>query len=296
MQNLAVVIVTYNSADVICGCLTSLVQSGPTPKIFVVDNASTDDTCARIETWRTTNGDASARENVSLVRLPHNRGFAAGVNAGLELGLKDPNVDRVWILNPDTVVLPGTPQALANAPSGFSLLGHRILYAETPHRIQIDAGTISKWTGVTSNLGLGRARNHQAPKPEQMDFISGASMVASRAFVEAAGPMPEEYFLYYEEVDWALRRQNLPLSYCKDACILHHAGTAIGSPTLSSAPSAFSAFYKHRSRMMFLRRYFPTSLPLGYAYGLLKSLQYLMGGHSAQAKAVFCALLGKPIS
>jgi GT2 family glycosyltransferase len=115
-----------------------------------------------------------------------------------------------------------------------------------------------------------------------MDFISGASMVASREFYETAGPIPEDYFLYYEEIDWALRRKNLPLLYCPDALVFHHAGTSIGSPRVGQIASPFSFFFKHRSRMRFMLRFFPAAL----LYSVAKAGQLLMKGHSAEAGAL----------
>ena len=129
-----------------------------------------------------------------------------------------------------------------------------------------------------------------------MAFVTGASMVVSRAFYERVGPMREDYFLYYEEVDWALRRGDLPLVYCEGALIYHRAGTAIGSPTVERMASALSIYFKHRSRMMFLRRFFPASLPLGYAYSLAKAAQLLVKGYPREAMALLRAVhsLGPP--
>ena len=93
-----------------------------------------------------------------------------------------------------------TALAFATCRGPFALMGGRVIYLDTPDVIQIDGGTLDRRTGVTGNLALGRS--HAAtppPDPARLDFISGASMVASRAFYERAGPMAEGYFLYYEE-------------------------------------------------------------------------------------------------
>ncbi|MCY4180640.1 MAG: hypothetical protein OXD48_10290, partial [Litoreibacter sp.] len=223
-------------------------------------------------------------------------GFVAGVNLGLGALLKDKSIDRFWILNPDTLVPPQTPVSIANAPGGFALMGCRLLYADPPHSIQIDAGTVNRWTGVTGNLNLGAASSAPLPSAEEADFISGASMVASRAFIETAGLMPEEYFLYYEEVAWAMRRGPLPLALCPAASVFHRAGTAIGSPTLDSVASPFSVYYKHRSRMMYLQRHHPAAMIAGLFYGLAKAAQFAMSGHSPQASALMRAILGRELS
>ncbi|MEM7470461.1 MAG: glycosyltransferase family 2 protein [Pseudomonadota bacterium] len=305
-MTLGVVIVTYNAADVIVPCLDTLLASPQPMRVVLVDNASTDATRRVIDTWRTagtvpmalpfapsTPPSEKRRGSVEQILAPSNDGFAAGVNLGLKHLLADQTLDRFWILNPDTMIPPETPTAIATAPGGFALMGSRLVYADPPHRIQIDAGTVNKWTGVTGNLNLGANANVALPHPQKADFISGASMVASRAFVENAGLMPEEYFLYYEEVDWAQRRGPLPLHLCENAIVYHRAGSAIGSPTLDSAPSAFSVYYKHRARMMYLRRYHPWAFPTGYLYGLAKAAQFALTGHRPQAKALLNALHGR---
>ena len=71
------------------------------------------------------------------------------------------------------------------------------------------------------------------PDPASLDFISGASMVASRAFIDQVGLMADDYFLYYEEIDWAARRGALPFRLCGDAIVYHHTGTSIGSASSS---------------------------------------------------------------
>ena len=327
LPTLGVVIVTFNAKDVILDCLESLLAAqGVQLAIIVVDNASTDGTPDLLWDWaagrlnrppsddipfalaiasrplRLLESDEAplpkTGHGITVIEAGMNGGFAAGVNVGLALLTARPGIDRFWVLNPDIVVPPGTPCAFATEPAppgGFALMGGRVIYLDTPDQIQIDGGTINWRTGVTSNV------NQYAdpvitppPDPARMDFITGASMVASRAFYEAAGPMPEDYFLYYEEVDWALRRGGLPLTYCKDAIIYHRAGTAIGSPTLGRPASPFSLYFKHRGRIRFVRRHLPRALPGALMYSLAKAAQLGLKGFGAEARAVLAGSFNRP--
>lgn len=310
MSNLGVIIVTYNAADVIRDCLETLLASRHPMQVVLVDNASTDSTLQTVSDWcNGTDGYTPPNDlpfkispvakpvsDIKVVSSSVNGGFAAGVNIGLRHILKDRGIDRIWVLNPDTLVPPGTPQAFASAPDGFSLMGGRVLYADPPHLIQTDAGTINAFSGVTGNLNLGKRGDTALAIPKQADFISGASMVASRAFIEQAGPMTEDYFLYYEEVDWAQYRGTLPLAICPEAHIYHRAGSAIGSPTLAQVASPFSTFYKYRARMMFQRKFHAAALPLTYLYALAKALQFTCKGHHPQAMAILRAIHGFGLS
>lgn len=323
---LGVVIVTFNSEEIILDCLESLLNSQGVPlRICVVDNASTDATVKLIRDWAagkhafrpssdlpievlstpkpiSLNGDVENHtdHSIKLLAMEVNAGFAAGVNAGLAFLEKQPEISRFWILNPDCVTPVGTAKIFATFPEpegGFSLLGGRVLYLDRPENIQFDGGTINRKTGVTGNLNLGKKHTETPPiTSEQMDFVTGASMVASRKFYETAGPMREDFFLYYEEVDWALRRQDLPLAYCPSGIVYHRAGTAIGSPTLWRPAAPFSLYFKHRNRRRFVKQYFPRYFPMALAYSAAKSAQLLIRGYPREAYTIMIASIGFPPS
>ena len=325
--SLGVVIVTFNAEDVIADCLESLVAaSAGRLRIVLVDNASMDGTCAAIHGWASgaqpyrmpdslpftltpvpkplpvvemaPDGIPAAGPRITLVRSGVNRGFAGGVNMGLACLARDPEIRNFWVLNPDSMVPPAAVDRLldqlADSPP-FALMGGRVAYLDRPKNIQIDGGQIDWKTGVTINLHLNRnTLKCPPPDPATLDFIMGASMVASRRFYETAGPMPEEYFLYYEEVDWAQRRGDLPLAYCAGFTIYHQAGSAIGSPGLGRSASPFSLYFKHRGRMRFLRRFRRAALPRGYAYGLGKAAQLALARDGAGARAILAGTFDRP--
>ncbi len=250
---LGVVVLCYRSTDVIESCLDSLIASeGIRPEIVLCDNASPDETVPTIRSWAQRNGvelaevyvDAdlddvpeSYPRGITLVRSARNRGFAGGVNLGLRVLLARPEIDLFWVLNPDTVVTPDAGAAYARTASAagpFALMGGRTLYREPPGLVQSDGGRVNRWTGVCSNANQGMKRTDPAtPQPRSVDFISGANMVASRTFVETVGLMREDYFLYYEEVDWAFRRGDLPLLLCPESIVEHHGGTTIGTGSVN---------------------------------------------------------------
>lgn len=325
LPRLGVTICTFNSADVILDCLESLLAStGVSLSIVIADNASTDGTVTLLRDWAAGRVAYDAPEGspialvpvlrpvpmpldggpaaglahrIRLIETGVNGGFAAGVNAGLVVLSDETDLDRFWILNPDSMVPAGSALAFATHPApqgGFGLMGGRVNYFENPDCIQIDGGTINRWTGVTSNLNLNAS--HAAtppPDPTRMDFITGASMVASRQFYEAAGPMPEDYFLFYEEVDWALQRGRLPLLYCPGGLVYHRAGTATGSATLWRPASPFSLYFKHRGRLRFMRRYFKAGVVTALLFSVAKAGQLLLKGYRPEAAALLAGSLGR---
>lgn len=304
---IGVVVVTFNSARVILDCLDSLEsQEGPRPKIVVVDNCSSDDTVQIVRSWFLSRGEfveglattgflEEGQKQDVLIRSLINVGFAAGVNIGLQYLARQKPIRHFWILNPDSIVDPAATSAIvetAHAHHDYGLLCGRICFIEPKSLIQTDGGKINRLTGVTKNLNLGRYEDETTlPDEELIEFVSGANMVASRAFYETVGPMNDDYFLYYEEVDWALRRGDLKIVSAPRFVVRHHAGTAIGSASPHAEASPFSLWFRYRSRMRFMRRFYPKCLPIAIGFALGKSFQLALNGRIPHAIAIMRATL-----
>ena len=305
---LGVAIVLYNSESVIAACLDSLLAAeGAQLRVVLIDNCSSDATLDTVRQWAARHADQiSFREGevgeftraqtwLTLLRAPTNHGFAHGCNRALEILLADPAINLFWLLNPDTRAEPHTAAAYlsAGADGAFALMGGRTLYDRPGHAVQTDGGRLSRLTGRCHPVNLGQPHpTTPPPDPASLDFISGANCVASRRFIQAAGLMQEDYFLYYEEVDWALRRGDLPLRYVPDALVWHHGGSAIGSAHDNRRASPLANYFTYRSRLRFMARHYPLGLPGAFLSGLAKAMQLAITGDGAGAWAVLVGTLG----
>lgn len=316
-NRVAVVVVAYNAEAFILDCLASVLASvGADVRVVLVDNASSDGTSAAIRSW-VSSGSAHAPgpmpielapvdppefaivppgghlegelAPLTLVQASENGGFAAGVNHGLRIAQQDQSVELFWVLNPDSVATPGAAAAfLRRADAEHGVVTGRACYFDSPETIQIDGGRINWRTGVTSNANVGQpAAETPMPHGDDIDFAFGGNMAVTRAFLERCGEMPEDYFLYYEEVDWSLKRGAFKLATAQDALIYHRAGASIGSPVFGKrAASPFSLYFKHRARTMFVRRYRAAALPTAWAYSMAKASQVALGGDLHGAIAI----------
>lgn len=307
---IGIAITTFRSAEVISACLDSIFAScGATLRVVVVDNASDDDTRDVIRAWAAAKKPAirfaeaavgainRAAADLTLLTSPVNGGFARACNQGMEVLLEDPAMELIWLLNPDCEVMPDTAAQFiaAGRDGGFSLMGGRTIYHGRSDLVQTDGGRVSLRTGVVRSVNQGRATFEVAmPDAGRVDFITGACLVASRAFILQAGLMPEDYFLYYEEVDWAMRRGTLPLRQVPTAIVRHHGGTAIGSGSIGRRASAFSNYFNFRNRMRFIRRYAPNNFGIALAYALAKAAQLVFQGGFSEAHALVAGLLELP--
>jgi len=321
---LGVVVVAFNSATVILECLESLFGSDAADRlaVVVVDNASSDGTAALVEGWAAGTtpfarapacpvalepapkpieldvravGDARpSAAPLTLLKSSVNGGFAYGVNRGLEHLARRQDVAGFWVLNPDSVVPAATPgRFLARIDAGdFGMLSSRCIYYEKPDTVQTDGGTVNRRSGVCSSANIGRpVAETPLPEAASLDFLTGANTIVSRHFLDEVGLMPEDYFLYYEEVDWAFRRADFPLELVPGAEIYHHGGTSIGSGAVHRRASAFANYFNHRNRLRFVARHLPKSRGSAFAWTLGKAAQIALEGGRPEAWAILAGAL-----
>ena len=121
--------------------------------------------------------------------------------------------------------------------------------------------TYNRWTGRVPRISPCRVEDLDS-RPARMDYINGASTLASRSFLEKIGLMEESYFLYFEEMDWAMRaRGKFALGYARDSVIYHKEGATIGTNLDRRKRSLLSDQYLSRNRVLFTRRFVPWALP-----------------------------------
>jgi GT2 family glycosyltransferase len=203
-----------------------------------------------------------------LIQTGGNLGFAGGNNVGLRLALHDPDCQFFWLLNNDSVVAPAALSAMVRVMQQrpeVGLCGSLNLFYHSPDKVQAQGGFhYRRWRRWTARVRLGPPMNvAELPAvPPPMDYVHGASMLTSRSFLKTVGLMEESYFLYFEELDWALRaRGRFELGYAPESLVFHKEGASIGSHRDRSKRSLISDQYLSRSRVLLSKRFFPWSLP-----------------------------------
>lgn len=220
-----VVIVTYNSADVIGNCIEGCLRAGANP-IVVVDNASQDATIAEVE----------RRPGIRLIANAINRGFAGAVNQGFT-ALKE--VESILILNPDATPVSGV-SALAEAvgtPSVGAATGRLVDHnGLEQHGFNVRA-LPTAWTLVFEVLGLNRVwpgnpvnRKYRGKAPEtggEVEQPAGAFLMVRRAAWAEIGGFDEQFFpIWFEDVDFCkrLRERGYKIRFIPEAIAQHQGG------------------------------------------------------------------------
>ncbi|MDD2582600.1 MAG: glycosyltransferase family 2 protein [Desulfuromonadaceae bacterium] len=226
-----------------------------------------------------------------LIRTGDNLGFAGGNNIGLRYALARDDFDYVWLLNNDTVVEPQTLASLLSrmaAKPTAGMCGSTILRYHEPQRIDAcGGGNYCKWIGLPWHIGRTR-RVDKVPGPggaeRWMNYVVGASLLVSRQFLKDIGLMCEEYFLYFEETDWAIRsRGRYTLAYAPESVVYHKIGASIGTRTDPREKSLLCDYYNIRNRIYFTRKFYPYALVTIYAILLLSIVVRLICGQWKRA-------------
>jgi len=215
----AALVLNYNGAADTLACLESVARMTPTAEIVqVIDNASSDDSVARIR---------QAFPGVPIRIHARNLGFGAGHNPVLR-ELIDAGFDWIWLLNNDARA---TPDALARmletAGDDVGVLGARIVDPDPPHALQaFGGGHLHAWRGSASEC-----RTERPSRP--LDYITGASMLLNSQALREVGLFDPRFFLYWEDVDLCLRLRaaGWRLRVAGHAEIRHHQSAVAGRET-----------------------------------------------------------------
>ena len=286
-------------------------------RIIICDNGSTDDSVAHLLKWAAATlpmrggknrtmmtldempagqfRDPATHGDLILLKNHRNLGFAGGNNAGLKLALACGDLDYAWLLNNDTVVQPGSlPRLIEKMQSraGIGICGSTLLYDDERHTVQARGATYHKWFSRTRNVGL--LQNASQPIDEdayagKMDYVVGASMLVSRQFLETIGLMSEEYFLYFEELDWTLRaRGKYSFAYASRSFVYHKGGASTGADVAKK--SIIGEYYGTRGRILFTRKFYPYALPTVLLAITCSMFIQVFRGHFRIARTILAAV------
>lgn len=208
-----------------------------------------------------------------LIDTGANLGYGGGNNVGFRYGLARGDFHYFWVLNNDTAVEPDALtkliERMRERPDA-GLCGSTLLYYQCPGTAQaFGGGTYSKWLGTTRTVGA-YLQASTPPDPglveSRLDYIAGSSCLVSKDFLEDIGLLDESYFMYFEEVDWAVRaRGRYGLAYAPESVVYHRTGAASRDevPRPADKPILLD-YYINRNRLVFSRRYYPLLLPMVY--------------------------------
>ena len=248
MQNeceLSVIMVNYNGLKDTCALIESI-PFNENMEVIVVDNASLQDEASLIQ---------KRYPQVKIIRSEKNLGFAGGNN----LGIQESDGKYLFLVNNDTVFEDFNVQALIDRLESSPKI--RFTWGNKP--IQYAGYTpLSRITIRNRSIGFGEEDHGQYDIAHPTPYAHGAAMLVKRAIIEKVGYMPEDYFLYYEELDWSmmLKRAGYEIWYDPSCTIYHKESQSTGQD------SPLRTYYITRNRLLLVKRNW---------HGIYKYLAYI---------------------
>lgn len=286
MKRVSIITVNFNQSLVTEELLQSINSTNTYPniEIIVIDNGSKENDTEKM---------AVNYPGIKFIRSEVNLGFAGGNN----IGVKEATGDYLFFVNNDTEFTPGLVQVLVNVLDEHpetGMVSPKLMYFDKPGMIQ--------YAGYT-NMNYYTARNYCIGQFEtdngQYDNISGptgfahgAAMMVKKEAIDKAGTMAENFFLYYEEMDWCdhIKKAGYQVWVDTNAKIFHKESVSVGRA------SGLKEYFMNRNRLLFIRRNAPLAARwFFYIYFTMlvaprNILKYIKNGHKG-----FTALLFKAI-
>ena len=240
----SVVIVNWNSRELLRGCLASLPWDSDDIRLeaIVVDNGSSDGSPEMVETQF---------PQVRLIRNEDNLGFVMANNQGLRAATGD----FLFMLNSDTEVQAGAIERLVEVVASdphIGAVGPRLLNSDGTKQVSaapfpsvIHRFLPSKFEHAHDLAVEKRLLGSEQPIAD-VGWLSGAALMTRRDVLERIGPLDERYFMWYDDIDWGqkLRKAGYRRVMVADAKVLHHGRQSGGTlPTRTLAAQLFDSEY-----------------------------------------------------
>lgn len=225
----SIVIVSWNTQDILRDCLASVYQQTPAGmcEVIVVDNASSDGSAEMVQ---------AEFPQAHLIRNTENRGFAAANNQGMEIA----RGRYVLLLNSDTIILDGAIQktvAFADSHPEAAVIGCRVWNRDGslqrtcfmyPSVLNLLIGVTYLNKMLPCNRFFGREAMTWWDRNDMRDVevVTGCFMLVRREAIDHVGPMDGDYFMYGEETDWCwrFRRAGWRVTFTPSGQIVHLGG------------------------------------------------------------------------
>jgi len=239
----SIVTLTWNTTEVTCDFLRSIVEHGtyPNMEVIVVDNGSKEDPTPVFK---------SIYPDVKVILNGKNLGFTGGNN----IGIRAAKGDYLFIVNNDTEFTPGLIEGLLEIFEKYpdaGMVSPKFHYFFHKGTIEY-AGyhSVNMFTGRNGMVGCREKDEGQYNEVKVTNYAHGGGMMVSRRVVEEVGPLPDEFFIYYEELDWSeqIKRKGYKIYYQPKSLIYHKESMTTGKA------SPFKTFYHTKNRILFMRR------------------------------------------
>ncbi|MBI3219588.1 MAG: glycosyltransferase family 2 protein [Bacteroidetes bacterium] len=255
VKSVSVITLNYNTTNHTIALLKSIERIyGQSLQVIVLDNGSTENPAGLL---------TSQFPWIDFIRSDRNLGFAGGNN----LAMRVAHGEYLFFINNDTEFGSDILSRMINLLEqfqGIGLLCPTIHYYDQPSQVQY-AG----FTPINKITGRNECLTRVEPGPTGLavtHYAHGAAMLVPRRVIDQIGCMPENYFLYYEELDWSelIRRSGYQIAVDTQSAFYHKESRSV------EKLSELKSYLLTRNRILFMRKYSsPTHLILFWLFFLV---------------------------
>ena len=260
MTNVVVSIINYKTPGMTIDAATSVLDDigDLDVHVVIVDNGSADGSDRELLKWK---AGLPADAPVTIVLSPENTGFSGGHNQGMA----ERNADFYLVQNSDSFIRPGFLKAIlvsAQCHPKAGIIAPRIEHEDGVQQHNCfrfhspgseflraaDIGILIRWLRRWF-ISLG-----DDPNPDEIEWVSFASVLLRHDMVDKIGPMDEGYFLYFEDTDYCLTagRAGWGITFCPDAKTVHfRGGSGPVKANLKTNKELPAYYYRSRSRFLY---------------------------------------------
>jgi GT2 family glycosyltransferase len=239
----SIIAVNFNQTAVTAAFLDSVRRLRyPSTEIILVDNGS----AAPPGPWL-----QEHYPEVRYLETGRNLGFAGGNNVGIRAA----RGEYLLLVNNDTELEEDVVERLLacfEASEDVGMVCPLLLYHEAPGLVQYAGYTpLHPITARNRTIGQFEPDRGQFTEVRETPFAHGAAMLTSRKVLDRVGLMAEDYFLYYEELDWSarIRKAGYRILVEPRARVLHKESVSVGKD------SPLKTYFMTRNRMLYMRRH-----------------------------------------
>jgi hypothetical protein len=246
LPKVVIVVLNWNAFEDTYHCIKSLIKvKYKNFSIILVDNNSSDGSYEKLKNEFT---------DIKVLQSGWDGGYAYGTNYGAKVALQQ-GADYVIYLNNDTEVEEDFLDQLMNVFSNYDNVGivsSKVFYMHDKTKLYSAGGTFNKFRCTGVNSYQGKDADTHGNEIKEINFAEGCCMCIKRAVFEKIGFMNEEYFMYFDEIDYSVKAiKYFKLYYTPYSKIYHKAGAGITWKDFS----AFYYYYFTRNRINFYRNF-----------------------------------------